>query len=104
MEAIHPQLPVTHWTFQELEKSKDSTHNFVKVVTSDLIETSKRIEFLINNLPGIEMTKQEQLDEMNELEKENSKVSLELAVENDMSTHLLEKLKQKMDTILTCHL
>ena len=50
------------------------------------------------------MTKQEQLDEMIELEKENQKVSLELAVENDMSKHLLEKMKQKMDTILANHL
>jgi hypothetical protein len=87
-----------------LQKSKDSTQNFVKVVTSDLLETSKRIEFLIENLPGIQMTKQEQLDEMIELEKENQKVSLELDVENDMSKHLLEKMKQKMDTILANHL
>ena len=68
------------------------------------METSKRIEFLIENLPGIHMTKQEQLDEMQELEKENQKVSLELAVENDMSKHLLDKLKQKMDTIINSHL
>ncbi len=87
-----------------MQKSKDSTQNFVKVVTSDLLETSKRIEFLIENLPGIQMTKQEQLDEMIELEKENQKVSLELDVENDMSKHLLEKMKQKMDTILANHL
>jgi len=50
------------------------------------------------------MTKQEQLDEMQELEKENQKLSLELAVENDMSKHLLDKLKQKMDTIINSHL
>lgn len=104
LESIHPQLPVTHWTLQELQKSKDSTVNFVKVVTDDLMETSKRIDFLIDNLPGIEMTKQEQLEEMNELEKENSKVSLELAVENDISKHLLEKMTQKMDIILSNHL
>ena len=113
LEAINPKLPVTHWSgtpflfnflAEDLQKSNDSTQNFVKVVTSDLIETSKRIEFLIDNLPGIEMTKQQQLDEMNELEKENQKVSLELAVENEMCKHLLEKMKQKMDTILENHL
>ncbi len=68
------------------------------------METFKRIEFLIENLPGIHMKAQQQLEEMAELEKENQKVSLELAVENELSEHLLNKMKLKMDTIINSHL
>jgi hypothetical protein len=89
---------------QELANSQEATDNFVKVVTADLMETFKRIEFLIDTLPGIQATKQEQLEEMQELEKENQKVSLELAVENDMSKLLLDQMKHKMDSIIHSHL
>lgn len=55
-------------------------------------------------MPGIEATKQEQLEEMQELEKENQRLALELAVENDMSKLLLDQMKHKMDTIINGHL
>jgi predicted nuclease with TOPRIM domain len=62
---------------------------------------SKVIEFLINNLPGIDSTKEDQLEKMKELQEENDRLAKECQLELDKTLDLLEKVKHIEQEIIS---
>ena len=88
MKLVKRHLKVNLITQVDLTKTEFS-QNIVK----DIITTSKRIDFLIDQLPGIHQSEQEQLEEIQRLQTENELVGNELKIEMHKAQELLSRVK-----------
>ena len=103
--------------FEQLSKSKEedleksvkgnqglillfNTKEFVQTVAKDFLETSKTIDFLIDHLPGIDRTKEQQLADLEILERENLKVGQEMEREIQLTKELLNRVENALGSIV----
>ncbi len=54
-------IPVTCWTEEQIKKNSEGNKILAKTSAKDIIETCKKIDFLIDNLPGINRSEVEQV-------------------------------------------
>ena len=86
-DSIHPQIEIPNQNIK-----KGVTKEQIEEMTKQLVESSKVIDMLAEQLPDAEGTPAEQLKRIEELQEEHEKISKELNKE-------LEKAKEKLDKV-----
>ncbi|KAL2912843.1 hypothetical protein HK105_207624 [Polyrhizophydium stewartii] len=74
----NPELPVTLWTAEQVQANWEGNKELARTAAKDIAETAKVIDFLIEQLPGIERTEEEQIRVLRELEEENRRAGEEM--------------------------
>jgi hypothetical protein len=72
-----------------------------KSAAKDIVHLTKVIDFLIDRLPGLSKTEEDQLRELEELEDQNNLVEKELQEALEHGDRILEKWKDGLDSIMT---
>ena len=86
-DSIPPQIEI-----QNQQIKKGVTKEQIEEITKQLVECSKVIDMLAEQLPDAEGTPAEQLKRIEELQEEHEKISKELHKE-------LERAKEKLDEV-----
>jgi hypothetical protein len=100
---LDPSVPVTCWTEEQVKKNWDGNVELSKTAAKDIVETAKVIDFLIDSLPGITESEQDQTRRLMELEKENIQVEKELNESVERGKARLAELRQTIQVIITQH-
>ncbi|KAJ3227817.1 hypothetical protein HK099_000071 [Clydaea vesicula] len=106
---INKDVPITAWTSEQIaqvsllgKKIKINKHaELAKDSAKDIVETVKVIEFLIDKLPGIDETEQQQLDRLKELEEENLNCGLEMSAEIESAELLLSEVRNTINELIS---
>ncbi|KAH9247416.1 hypothetical protein BASA81_014978 [Batrachochytrium salamandrivorans] len=69
--SANPELPVTSWKPEQVEANWLANKDLAQTAAKDIVETAKVIDFLIDQLPGIAETEDEQIQTLQNLEEEN---------------------------------
>jgi mediator of RNA polymerase II transcription subunit 21 len=57
----NPNIPVTCWTPEQIKNNWQGNSELAISAAHDIVQTAKVIDFLIENLPGIEQSEEEQV-------------------------------------------
>ncbi|KAJ3332808.1 Mediator of RNA polymerase II transcription subunit 21 [Blyttiomyces sp. JEL0837] len=76
--SLNPEIPITAWTEEQVAKNQADTKAFATEFSTDIVQTCKVIDYLIDRLPGINFTEEEQLQRLKDLEQDNVKAGEEL--------------------------
>ncbi|KAJ3389712.1 Mediator of RNA polymerase II transcription subunit 21 [Lobulomyces angularis] len=98
---INKDVPITAWTSEQVLKNKQDSAKLAKDSAKDIVETVKVIEFLIDKLPGIDETEQQQLDRLKELEEENLNCGLEMSAEIESAELLLSEVRNTINELIS---
>ncbi|KAJ3206467.1 Mediator of RNA polymerase II transcription subunit 21 [Dinochytrium kinnereticum] len=91
--SVCPTVPVTAWSEEQLNKNTEETKRFSAEVSRDIIRTSKVIDFLIDKLPGLKHTPEQQMDMVKELERESDLAGEEMEDAITKAESLLEDVR-----------
>ncbi|KAJ3115689.1 Mediator of RNA polymerase II transcription subunit 21 [Nowakowskiella sp. JEL0407] len=89
-------IPVTAWTEQQVKERTETNQKFTKDVSRDIVSEVKTIELLINSLPGINMTEEEQLESLKNLEIENQELGAQMESAVKYAEMLLEQIRETL--------
>lgn len=98
--ACSEDQKVTCWTEEQIAKNTADSKELSKNIAKDLAETKAIIDFLIDNLPGISTTPEEQLNKLKELEEENRIEGERLQIVIREAEDLLGNIRQTLDLVL----
>ncbi|KAJ3413889.1 hypothetical protein HDV05_007331 [Chytridiales sp. JEL 0842] len=99
LTQLHPDIPVTAWTQDQIKRNQEDIKGLSSEVSADIVHTSKVIDFLIDRLPGIQQTEDEQLQKLKELEEENRLAGLEMEESIQQAESLLQDIKDALRMI-----
>ncbi|KAJ3175819.1 Mediator of RNA polymerase II transcription subunit 21 [Irineochytrium annulatum] len=68
---LNDGTPVTAWTDEQVAKNTEETQRLATEAARDVVQTAKIIDFLIDRLPGVKHTEEEQMAIIARLEDEN---------------------------------
>jgi hypothetical protein len=57
----NPEIPVSCWSKEQIEANWTGNKELAKTAAKDIVQLSRVIDFLIENLPGIEQSEEEQV-------------------------------------------
>ncbi|KAI8846938.1 hypothetical protein BC829DRAFT_370310 [Chytridium lagenaria] len=96
---VHPAIPVTSWTEEQVKKNTESNKKFSAEVARDIVRTAKVVDFLIDRLPGIKYTPDQQMEMVNALEKESDMAGEQMESAIVDAEHLLEEVRSAIKLI-----
>ncbi|KAI8896877.1 hypothetical protein BC833DRAFT_553291 [Globomyces pollinis-pini] len=96
----NPEIPVTCWTKEQIDINWKGNQELAKTVAKDIVETAKVIDFLIENLPGINESEMDQMRQLEELELENKKAGEELENALKEGVELFDSLQHATRVII----
>ncbi|KAI9340417.1 hypothetical protein DFJ73DRAFT_557409 [Zopfochytrium polystomum] len=76
--ALNNSIPITAWTEEQTKKNEAAVSVLSSEISTDIVQTCKVIDFLIDKLPGVGLTEDEQLDNLAQLERESDLVGDEM--------------------------
>ncbi|KAJ1890898.1 hypothetical protein LPJ66_007221 [Kickxella alabastrina] len=97
MVQVSSGIPVT-----QQNEGADSIDNFTartQEIANDICRQSKKIDTLVESLPGVSVTESEQEREFIELSKENDEATRELEEANKRAHALLENISDTLQRI-----
>ncbi|KAI9321192.1 mediator complex, subunit Med21 [Obelidium mucronatum] len=76
--ALNEKTPVTAWSEEQIRNNSQSIRALAADVSSDIVQTCKVIDFLVDSLPGLDQSVDDQLDTLRVLELESEKAGDEM--------------------------
>ncbi|KAL3901920.1 MAG: hypothetical protein SGCHY_000217 [Lobulomycetales sp.] len=90
---------VTAWTAEEVEKNTTDLKKLSGEISVDIVETVKVIDFLIDRLPAVTMSEEEQLARLEALEADNQEANGKLDEAIGDAAAVLEQVKEMIRSI-----
>ncbi|KAI8811626.1 hypothetical protein BJ742DRAFT_796631 [Cladochytrium replicatum] len=99
LKQISPDIPVSAWTDDQIRQNEENLKKFSKEVAGDIVQTSKVIDFLLDKLPGIKYTEDEQIERLQALELENRAVGEQVEKALEFAESLLADVRASIRLI-----
>ncbi len=100
---LHPQVPVTCWTEEQIKKNWEGNVELAKTAARDIAETVKVVDVSIDTLPGISESEEDQLKKLMELEKLNQEAEVELSNAVKQGQIRLNQLQEAIQLLIEQH-
>ncbi|KAJ1951183.1 hypothetical protein EC988_004117 [Linderina pennispora] len=97
MVQVDPSIPVTQKNI--MADDADAFSARTKEIATDICRQAKKIDVLIEALPGIDASDSEQKREFDRLNEENQKATEELEAANRRAEELLDQVKAILQAI-----
>ncbi|KAJ2612639.1 hypothetical protein H4S08_002606 [Coemansia sp. RSA 1365] len=97
MVQVSPEIPIT-----QQNEGADSASEFslrTKEIATDICRQAKKIDALIESLPGVAVSENEQIHEFEKLNRENEVATQELHEADQRARALLDRLSRAMRDI-----
>ncbi|KAI8609877.1 hypothetical protein BC830DRAFT_1148467 [Chytriomyces sp. MP71] len=78
LAALHNDMPVTAWTPEQIAANTQSNKELAASASKDIVQTCKVIDYLVDRLPGINHTVEDQLNALRVLELESDRAGDEM--------------------------
>ncbi|KAI9208527.1 uncharacterized protein BJ171DRAFT_209217 [Polychytrium aggregatum] len=96
---VSADIPVTAWTEEQIQQRKQDLTASAKEMAKDIVETSRVIDYLIDKLPGITQTEEQQIHKIQELEVENQEIGRRLEASVLQGETLLREIRSTLRLI-----
>ncbi|KND00850.1 uncharacterized protein SPPG_03954 [Spizellomyces punctatus DAOM BR117] len=95
--AVDLNTPVTFLSEEQLRSSQQNKTAFIQETAKDMILSVKAMDYLIDNLPAINMTQDDQNARLRDLNEESKAATIELQEAVDEAAEILREIRDTRD-------
>ncbi|KAJ3009914.1 UNVERIFIED_CONTAM: Mediator of RNA polymerase II transcription subunit 21 [Siphonaria sp. JEL0065] len=90
--ALNDKTPVTAWTEEQIRNNTHTVKSLAADVSTDIVQTCKVIDYLIDSLPGIDQSAESQMETLAFLEKDSDNAGVEMDDWILKAEHMLDQV------------
>ncbi|KAI9105778.1 hypothetical protein DFS34DRAFT_28495 [Phlyctochytrium arcticum] len=91
--ALDPSIPVTFMPVEEIRNRESKSKHIISKAATDLVVSIKSINYLVDHLPGIDMSDDQQKQRIRELEEEGQAATEDLRLAVEEADGILQEIR-----------